>query len=226
MNRTVKSEISNDQIIWDYNMSSEFLEIKNQFLALQKKYQQPLPNVDPELIDDLLLRLMENPREQPIYLVEVFTQPGVDAQRMRELYIAKTGVAPEIYDIDAHYAAHHRLTLEMLNEISQIEGVIEVTGEYTGRIGNDATSYEHRLHHKRRVITAPSSYNESGSTSASTLQQEFRPTSSYESARQGVKNYKIAIYTAIGIEGAIALAGFLIGGGLFVTKTLTPTTNN
>ena len=126
-------------------------------MALQKKYQKHLPKVDPELIDDLLLRLMENPREQPMYLVEVFTQPGVDAQRMRELYIAKTGVVPTIYDIDAHYAAHHRLTLEMLNEISQIEGVIEVTGEYTGGIGNYATSYEQRLHVKRRVITAPSS---------------------------------------------------------------------
>jgi hypothetical protein len=207
-------------------MSSEILEIKNQFLALQKKYQKHLPKVDPELIDDLLLRLMENPREQPMYLVEVFTQPRVDAQRMRELYIAKTGVAPAIYDIDAHYAAYHRLTLEMLNEISQIEGVIEVTGEYTGGIGNYAASYEHRLHDKRRVITAPSSYNESGSFSASTLQQEFRPTTSYESARQGVKNYKVAIYTAIGIVGAIALAGFIIGGGLSLTQTLTSPTNN
>jgi hypothetical protein len=207
-------------------MSSEILEIKNQFLALQKKYQKHLPKVDPELIDDLLLRLMENPREQPMYLVEVFTQPRVDAQRMRELYIAKTGVAPAIYDIDAHYAAYHRLTLEMLNEISQIEGVIEVTGEYTGGIGNYATSYEHRLHDKRRIITAPSSYNESGFTSASALQQEFRPTTSYESARQGVKNYKVAIYTAIGIVGAIALAGFIIGGGLFLTQTLTSPTNN
>jgi hypothetical protein len=207
-------------------MSSEILEIKNQFLALQKKYQKHLPKVDPELIDDLLLRLMENPREQPMYLVEVFTQPGVDAQRMRELYIAKTGVVPTIYDIDAHYAAHHRLTLEMLNEISQIEGVIEVTGEYTGGIGNYATSYEHRLHDKRRVITAPSSYNESASSSASALQQEFRPTTSYESAGQGVKNYKIAIYNAIGIVGAIALAGFIIGGGLFLTQTLTSPTNN
>jgi hypothetical protein len=208
------------------NMTSEILEIKNQFLALQKKYQKYLPKVDPELIDDLLLRLMENPREQPLYLIEVFTQPGVDVQRMRELHIAKTGVAPAIYDIDAYYAAHHRLTLEMLNEISQIEGIIEITGEYTDGIGNYAASYEYRLHDKKRVITAPASYNESGSSSASALRQEFRPTTSYESARQGVKNYKVAIYTAIGIVSAIALAGFIIGAGFFLTQALTSPTNN
>ena len=32
--------------------------------------------------------------------------------------------------------------------------------------------------------------------------------------RQRGKNYKIAIYTAAGIAGAIALAGFIISGGL------------
>ena len=41
-----------------------------------------------------------------------------------------------------------------------------------------------------------------------------------------MKNYKVAIYSAIGIVGAIALAGFIIGGGLFLTQTLTSPTNN
>jgi hypothetical protein len=201
-------------------MSSEILEIKNQFLELQKKYQKHLPKVDPELIDDLLLRLMENPKEQPTYLVEVFKQPGVDVQRMREICIAKTGVAPAIYDKGTHYAAHHRLTLEMLKEISEIEGVIEVTGEYAGGIASYATSHEHRIHDKRRVITALSSYNESGFSSTSSLQQEIRLTTSSESVRDGVKNYKVAIYTAIGIIGAIALSGFIIGVGLFPNSNI------
>ncbi len=80
MNHSIKSKISNDHIICDTNMSSEILEINDQFLELQRKYQKHLPKVDPELIDDLLLRMMENPKEQPMYLVEVFTQPGVDVK--------------------------------------------------------------------------------------------------------------------------------------------------
>jgi hypothetical protein len=70
------------------------LEIKDQFLELQKKYQKYLPKVDPELIDDLLLRLMENPRVAPMYMIEVFTKPGLDTEEVRSYIIVKTGMSP------------------------------------------------------------------------------------------------------------------------------------
>jgi hypothetical protein len=79
-------------------MSSAMLEIKDQFLELQKKYQKYLPKVDPELIDDLLLRLMENPRVAPMYMIEVFTKPGLDTEEVRSYIISKTGMSPAIYD--------------------------------------------------------------------------------------------------------------------------------
>jgi hypothetical protein len=53
---------------------------------------------------------------------------------------------PAIYDNGTHYAANHRLTLEMLKEISDLEYVVEVTGEYTDGItgiGASHASYEH-----------------------------------------------------------------------------------
>lgn len=108
-------------------MTAELSEIKNQFKIMRKKYHEHLPKVDPAFLDDLLLRQMENPGVAPMYMVEVFLEPGIDSQKVRETVIQETGVAPAIYDNGTHIAAHHRLTLEMLENISNKEGVIEIT---------------------------------------------------------------------------------------------------
>jgi hypothetical protein len=125
-------------------MISELSEIKNEFEDLRKKYREYLPKVDPALIDDLLRRQMENPGFAPMYMVEVFTEPGLDPQKIREFVIAKTGQCPAIYDKGTHYAVHQRLTLEELKEISNAKGVIEVTGDYSGGLGTWAPSHEYR----------------------------------------------------------------------------------
>jgi hypothetical protein len=199
-------------------MSSAMLEIKDQFLELQKKYQKYLPKVDPELIDDLLLRLMENPRVAPMYMIEVFTKPGLDTEEVRSYIIVKTGMSPAIYDKGTHYVTNQELTLDMLKEISDSEDVIEVTGEYTGGLGGYGASHEHKPYDKRRMITATTTTASEATASPANqiLQQQEIRRPGYEkpAARQRGKNYKITIYTAAGIAGAIALAGFIISGGL------------
>lgn len=198
-------------------MSSAMLEIKDQFLELQKKYQKYLPKVDPDLIDDLLLRLMENPRVAPMYMIEVFTKPGLDTEEVRSYIIVKTGMSPAIYDKGTHYVTNQELTLDMLKEISDSEDVIEVTGEYTGGLGGYGASHEHKPYDKRRMITATTTASETTASPAKQiLQHQEIKRQGYEkpAARQRGKNYKITIYTAAGIAGAIALAGFIISGGL------------
>jgi Carboxypeptidase regulatory-like domain len=199
-------------------MSSAMLEIKDQFLELQKKYQKYLPKVDPELIDDLLLRLMENPRVAPMYMIEVFTKPGLDTEEVRSYIIVKTGMSPAIYDKGTHYVTNQELTLDMLKEISDSEDVIEVTGEYTGGLGGYGASHEHKPYDKRRMITATTTTASEATASPAKqiLQHQEIKRQGYEkpAARQRGKNYKITIFTAAGIAGAIALAGFIISGGL------------
>ncbi|MDQ3971677.1 MAG: carboxypeptidase-like regulatory domain-containing protein, partial [Thermoproteota archaeon] len=205
------------------------LEIEDQFLELQKRYQKYLPKVDPELIDDLLLRQMENPRATPFYMIEVFTKPGLSTEEVRDYIISKTGMSPAIYDNGTHYVTNQQLTLDILKEISDSEDVIEVTGEYTGGLGSYGASHErsheHSPYNKRRMITTTTTTEKASSASPTTkiLQQEIGPTS-YEKpavARQrGKKNYKIAIYTAVGIAGAIALAGFIMSGGLLPNSNI------
>src|ERR671919_983648 len=195
---------------------SELIEIKDQFLELQRKYQQYLPKVDPDLIDDLLLRQMENPRVAPMYMIEVFTKPGLNTEEVRRYIIGKTGMSPAIYDNGTHYVTNQELTLDILKEISDSEDVVEVTGEYTGGLGGYGASHEHSPYNNRRIITSTTE-TAAASPAKQTLQQEIR-SKDYEkpsAARQrGKKNYKIAIYTAVGIAGAVALAGFIISGGL------------
>ena len=211
-------------------MSSTMLEIEDQFLELQKRYQKYLPKVDPELIDDLLLRQMENPRVTPFYMVEVFTKPGLNTEEVRDYIISKTGMSPAIYDNGTHYVTNQQLTLDILKEISDSEDVIEVTGEYTGGLGSYGASHErsheHSPYNNRRMITTTTTTETASSSSSPTtkiLQQEIGSTG-YEKpavARQrGKKNYKIAIYTAVGIAGAIALAGFIISGGLLPNSNI------
>jgi hypothetical protein len=119
-------------------------EIKKGFQELQEMCKKYFPKVDPMLINSILLHKMENPSEDPIFTVEVFTKPGLDKAQVRNYIMEKTGMTPAIYDNGTHYVTSQKLSLEILSEISNSEDVLEVTGEYTGRIGAYGASHEHR----------------------------------------------------------------------------------
>jgi len=90
----------------------------------------------------------KNPKTAPFYMVEAFTKPGTDSEAKRNLIFEKTSMVPAIYDKGTHYVTNHRLTLEMLKEIiSDLEYIVEVTGEYTGGITARGASHEHRDMH-------------------------------------------------------------------------------
>jgi len=128
---------------------SKLLEVKEQFEQLQNKYEESLPKVDADVINDLLIRQRENPLVTPVYMLEVFTKEGIDSQKVKDFIFQKTGMMPAIYDNGTHYVTNQKLTLEMLKEISDSEDVLEVTGEYTGSIGGYGPSHEH-LNHKHK----------------------------------------------------------------------------
>lgn len=110
-------------------------EIKKEFQELQEKCKKYFPKVDPLLMNSLLLHKMENPAEDPIFTLEVFTKPGLDQTQVRDYIMEKTGNAPAIYDSGTHYVTSQKLNLEILGEISNSEDVLEVTGEYNSAYG-------------------------------------------------------------------------------------------
>jgi hypothetical protein len=175
-------------------MSSTMLEIKDQFLELQKRYQKYLPKVDPELIDDLLLRQMENPRVTPFYMVEVFTKPGLNTEEVRNYIISKTGMSPAIYDNGTHYVTNQQLTLDILKEISDSEDVIEVTGEYTGGLGSYGASHErsheHSPYNKRRMITTTATTQTASSSLSLSSLSSSSPTTKILQQEIGSTGYE------------------------------------
>ena len=109
----------------------EMLRIRKHFDILQGLFQRYLPNVDPDLIYDLLTRLRENSSVAPTYTLEVYTKKGVDSAEMVDLIYRTTGALATVYDDGTHYVTNQKLTLEMLNCLSDLKGVVEITGAAT-----------------------------------------------------------------------------------------------
>lgn len=156
-------------------MTTEINEIKTVYRGLQTLYNTHLPKADPSLIDDLLMRQQQNPKVTPFYMVEAFTKPGTDSEAKRNLIFEKTGMIPAVYDKGTHYAANHKLTLQMLKEISDDKDVLEVTGEYTGGIGGWGASHEHNngIYAQNYNYSSTSSTAPSSSASLTLLHQRL-----------------------------------------------------
>jgi hypothetical protein len=106
-------------------------KIANQFDSLQTLFQIYLPNVDPDLIYDLLIRLRDNPGMKPAYTIEVYTGKQVDSTKTIEFIYKITGAMAMVYDNNTHYVINQKLTLKMLKGISDMDGVVEITGAPT-----------------------------------------------------------------------------------------------
>src|SRR5207245_7441001 len=123
--------------------SQEIKEIKRVYAGLETLYNTYFPKSDPSLIHDLLRRLKKNPTMPAIYMVEVFTKTAVNTEAAKKYIFEKTGMVPAIYDKGTHYVTNHRLTFEMLKEISDCDDVLEVAGDYTGNITSRESSQVH-----------------------------------------------------------------------------------
>jgi hypothetical protein len=90
----------------------------------------------PDLINDVLSRQQQQQQKvrdsTPFYIVKILTKKPV--RKKKEYIIRKTGMAPSIHDNGTHYVTNQRLTLELLNELSEPDDVIEITGYYTANL--------------------------------------------------------------------------------------------
>ena len=109
----------------------EIQRIRKHFDDLQGLFQRYLPNVDPDLIYDLLTRLRENPSVTPTYTLEVYTKKEVDSAKMIDFMYKITGSMATVYDNDTHYVMNQKLRLDILKSISEMKDIIEITGAPT-----------------------------------------------------------------------------------------------
>lgn len=112
---------------------SQLDELRLQTQRLGEAYRKLFPKVDPAFVYDLILRLEQNPKDSaPIYTVEVFTKEGTNPEKSKDHIMQTTGTVPSIYDNGTHYVSTHRITLEILKKLNDIDYVEEVMGDYTG----------------------------------------------------------------------------------------------
>src|SRR5918996_924454 len=220
---------------------SQLNEISNRFKELHGIYSKYLPKVDPALINDFLLRQIENPSVNPRFMIEVFIKPGINRERVRAVIMGKTGMNPAMYDNGTHCVITQNLTMDKLKEISDLDEVLEITGKYIGGLEGYKTFPEQRHEgkngNKGSLLSRSSSSSSSptSTTSQSISKQSLQSSTavlsesehynldnidrkgSYTDQSKQVKKssrYRIAIYTAIGIIATVALAGFIISGGM------------
>lgn len=112
---------------------SQLDELRLLTQQLGEAYRKLFPKVDPAFVYDLISRLQQNTKDNaPIYTVEVFTKEGTNPEKSKDHIMQTTGTVPAIFDNGTHYVSTHRITLEILKKLNDIDYVEEVMGDYTG----------------------------------------------------------------------------------------------
>lgn len=104
------------------------LRLRRHFDDLQGLFHRYLHNVDPDLVYVLLTRLRENPRVTPTYTLEIYTKKEVDPAKTIDLIYRITGKMATVYD---SLVTNQKLSLNMLKNLSDLDGIVEITGAPT-----------------------------------------------------------------------------------------------
>ncbi len=106
-------------------------DIKEKFEEYEKAINTCLPKVDKKLITELLVLMKKDPA--PMYTLEVFLKTNKNLDRIKEALARKTGVSASFLENGTHMVAAHRITLQMLDEISKQDDVEEIKGTHIPR---------------------------------------------------------------------------------------------
>ncbi len=202
---------------------SQLTEISNKFKELQEKYSQYLPKIDPALINDLLLRQIENPSVTPLFMVEIFLKSGINMEDLRAAIKEKTGMNAIMYDNGTHCVITQKLTMEKLKEISEIDGVFEITGKFVGGLEGYDTFPEKRHKKANAYQDSPAQISSGRQSDHPVIERlnkkdhEVEVEQSFKGQKKKIKSsitLRTAIFVGVGIVAVIALAGFIISGGM------------
>jgi hypothetical protein len=106
-------------------------DLKEKFEEYEKAINECLPKVDKKLITELLVLMKKDPA--PMYTLEVFLKTNKNLERIKDELARKTGVAASFLENGTHMVAAHRITIQMLEEISQQDDVEEIKGTHIPR---------------------------------------------------------------------------------------------
>ena len=111
---------------------SQVYDVVKKFDELENSIKTHLGKVDPILIVDLILRQKKEKNKKPIYTMEVFIKPNQNTEEIRNRIINETGMVPAFYDEGTHIVVAHKVDLDVLKMINDIETVERIRGTYAG----------------------------------------------------------------------------------------------
>lgn len=111
---------------------SQVYEVVKKFDELENSIKTHLGKVDPILIVDLILRQKKEKNKNPIYTLEIFIKPKQNTEEIRNRIINETGMVPAFYDEGTHIVVAHKVDLDVLKMINDIETVERIRGTYAG----------------------------------------------------------------------------------------------
>lgn len=121
-------------------------ELRTKFQEFQIACKTILPKVDPVFVEDVILREQQNPKEQSMYTIEVFSDGSRNPEDVKQDILADTGMTPSIHDHGTHYVINHKISLETLERIQKYTDVQEIKGEYSGSAASSGAAHERREH--------------------------------------------------------------------------------
>jgi hypothetical protein len=103
--------------------------------------KQCLPKVDPKLVHELLQILKTE--QAPMYTIEVYLNTDKNIDEIRRAVAGRTGEVATFIDEGKHMIAAHRITLELLEEISKHDDVDKIKGTriYRGTVSLGPSGY-------------------------------------------------------------------------------------
>jgi hypothetical protein len=105
-------------------MSVDVSDVVSRFDDLEQALKSVFPKVDPRTVVGLVMR--EKKDKNPLYTLETVLKPGQNTDAIRELILRETGMAPGFYLSGTKVVVTHKLNLELLKRINDIDYVVSI----------------------------------------------------------------------------------------------------
>ena len=103
---------------------SSIPDVISRFDNLEQALKSVFPKVDPRTVVSLIMQ--ERKVENPLYTLETILNPGQNTDAIRDLIIRETGMAPGFYLSGTKVIVTHKLNLELLKRINDIDYVVSI----------------------------------------------------------------------------------------------------
>jgi hypothetical protein len=99
-------------------------DVVSRFDSLEESLKSVFPKVDPRTVVGLIIH--EKKQKDPLYTLETIIKPGQNTDDIREIIIKVTGMAPGFYLSGTKIVVTHKLNLELLKRIQDLDYVTSI----------------------------------------------------------------------------------------------------